>query len=85
MNPELKTDKPVKEKGKLVHRIYCSKCLNDNCEHFMALTKPIICKCGVPIIFARTSAGRLQPLRADTKESHFADCKYATDFRKKDE
>ncbi len=83
MSIELKTDKPFKEKGKLVHRIYCSKCLKADCEHWPVLTKPTNCRCGTPIIFARGISGKLLPLESEDLESHFAHCTFADFFRKK--
>ncbi len=39
-------------------------------------------KCNATIFFVKTKTGKTMPVNFETKESHFADCPAAAEFRK---
>ena len=68
------------EEGKLLFDLVCS-CGKSDCEA-LKITTPCK-KCGKAMIWAKSyKSGKLMPVDAETKESHFSNCPYADEFRK---
>ena len=77
---ELKITGYVKiEGGKTICQLYCS-CGQKDCEH-LKLTASCK-KCGKKILWAKTLKGKNMPVDSETKEPHWATCKFADEFRK---